>query len=252
MNYFLVFLLFLSHFSFSQKTEAYTTEALVGIMPYYSFQFPMGTMSDLYTGTSNAGLNVFYKTKNNFTLGVQGSFLFGSSLKDKSILGDMTTSFGYVLGTDASFEVPDFEGRGYHFLIEAGKIFSFQKKHPNSGIHYKAGIGFFGYKTFINIDDNVLIQIKDPYAQAYDMSMSGLSINQFIGYSFFSHHRLINISIGIDFICSFTKSDRTWNVTKNSSLSDYKYTSILIGPKLGFTIPLYFKDQKKLEETFYY
>jgi hypothetical protein len=244
--------LFLTKIFYCQNTESHSGDALVGIMPYYSYQFPLGTMGQIYTPTSNIGLNVFYKSQNNFTFGLQGSFLFGASLKDNSILGDMTTSYGYVLGTDASIEVPDFEGRGFHFMVEAGKIFSLTNKNPNSGIHYKAGIGFFGYKTFINIDDNVLVQIKDPYASAYDMSMSGLSLNQFLGYTFFSHHRLINITIGVDFICSFTKSDRNWNISKNTSLSDYKYTSFLIGPKLGFTIPLYFRDQKKLEETFYY
>lgn len=55
-----------------------TSLALVSVQANYAQQLPGGDLADRFGTNSNIGLGAFRKTRSNWTLGGEGSFLFGT------------------------------------------------------------------------------------------------------------------------------------------------------------------------------
>lgn len=230
------------------KTENPT---IIMFSPSFSFQYPMGDNTSLYGVHSKADMHVSYKTKSNWTFGFGGGFGFGAQIKDLTLLGDMVSS-GFVIGKNASIEQPSLEGRIGTFNVEIGKIIPVFPKSKISGLHFKVGVGYLSQKTITTIDGNIVPQLNDNYAGLYNQSMAGLSLTQFIGYTYFSRDKLINFTFGFEHNIAFVKSLNTWDVKTNTSIADKKATYRYFGPKFTFTIPLYIKDKKYFEKTYFY
>ncbi len=247
--YFLIFMSFLN--SKAQEIAKSENPAIIMFSPSFSFQYPMGDNSSLYGVHSKADMHISIKTKSNWTFGVGGGFGFGASPKDFTLLGDMVSN-GFVIGKNASIEQPALEGRIGTFNIEVGKIIPIFPKSKISGLHIKAGIGYLSQKTITTIDGNIVPQLNDNYAGLYNQSMAGLSLSQFIGYTYFARDKLINITFGLEHTIALVKSLNAWDVKKNESIADKKATYRYFGPKFTFTIPLYIKDKKYYEKTYFY
>jgi hypothetical protein len=246
---FLIFVSFLA-LQAQEKTKV-ENPAIIMFSPSFAFQYPMGDNTALYGVHSKADMHVSYKTKSNWTIGLGGGFGFGAQPKDFTLLGDMVSN-GFVIGKNASIEQPSLEGRIGTFNVEIGKIIPIFPKSKISGLHVKAGIGYLSQKTITTIDGNIVPQLNDNYAGLYNQSMAGLSLSQFIGYTYFSRDKLINITFGLEHTVAFVKSLNTWDVKTNTSIADKKATYRYFGPKFTFTIPLYIKDKKYFEKTYFY
>jgi hypothetical protein len=247
-----ILLIFFSYSAMNaQQTTKVENPAIIMFSPSFSLQYPMGDNTSLYGVHSKADMNISLKTKSNWTFGFGAGFGFGASPKDFTLLGDMVSN-GVVIGKNANIEQPSLEGRIGTFNVEIGKIIPIFPKSKISGIHFKAGIGYLSQKTITTIDGNIVPQLNDNYAGLYNQSMAGLSLSQFIGYTYFSRDKLINITFGLEHTVAFVKSLNTWDVKTNTSIADKKATYRYLGPKFTFTIPLYIKDKKYFEKTYFY
>lgn len=232
--------------------NSYSQNTILGISANYSYQLPFGDFSNKYSANNNVGITFGIKTNKNFTFGIEGSFIFGSSYKNTEPLGSIVTSGGFVLGKDGSVEYPSFEGRGGNFIAEIGKIIPIDKNNLNSGIHIKIGGGYFFHKAYLGIDPLSIPQLNEIYQQGYDHAEAGWSFNPYLGYTHYGKQKLFNFSLGVQSIFSFTKSQRNWDFVSNTSIKDATYSNIQIGPKATFTIPIYKSTKKELKNQFYY
>lgn len=229
---YIILLICLQSIAFSQDTKF----AFTG---HYSYQLPAGDLSSLYGNNSNVGGNINVKLSNNFTFGIEGQFIFGSSFKDYSLLGNMVTSDGFIIGTGMSPEVPDLEGRGGNFFVEIGKIFPLYKSNLNSGLHAKFGLGYAFYSTYVNIDQKIVTQLSGNYSQGYNRLQSGLSYNSFLGYTFYGKDKFFNASAGIQIMYSSMTSQGTVDFATGIPIDNAKSNSnFLIGSKVSFSIIL--------------
>lgn len=244
MKFVAFFCLFSLH-SMSQNT-------ILGISAHYSYQIPMGDMGTKFGNNSNVSIGCNVKSRKNWTLGVEGAFIFGSKYKNLEPLGSYISSGGFVIGKESSIETPTYEGRGGNFTLEIGKIIPINKQNLNSGIHAKLGFGYFFHKANLSIDPILVPQLSDVYQQGYDHAESGWSVNPYIGYTLYGKQRLLNFSLGIQGILAFTKSDRVWDFATDKSIQNETYTNFLIGPKATFTIPIYKSSISELKDQFYY
>lgn len=222
---------------------------IVGISPHFMLQYPMGDLSNKFTSNSNFGVSLNLKLKNNWTIGVEGQYLFGSDYNDLTLLGNAVTSGGFVIGkdlgsTDYTIETPSIEGRGGNFFVEGGKIIPISKNNKNSGIHIKAGIGAIYYKTTVFIDDLLAKQISGDYGIGYNRQESGISFNFFTGYTFYSENRFLNGSIGLQYIYFNSTYSNGFDYANNKTLEGNSFSNFLIGPKASLTIILKSFEQK--------
>lgn len=230
--YFLIFFICIQFRVYSQDTK-------IAFTGHYSYQIPAGDLANLYGNNSNVGGNLNVKFSNNFTFGIEGQFIFGSTYKDYSLLGNMVTTDGFIIGTGMSPEVPSIEGRGGNFFAEIGKIFPLYKNNLNSGIHAKFGLGYVFYSTFVIVDQGVVTQLGNNYSQGYNRLQSGMSYNSFLGYTFYGKDKFFNASAGIQAIYSNMAPQGTVDFATGKLIDNtISNSNFLIGPKVSFSIIL--------------
>lgn len=212
----------------------------------YGYCIPGGDMSKRFGNASVLGLNTHYKTSSNWIFGFSGSFIFGGDVKQDKLFDQISTSNGQIIGLDGLFaDVRVFE-RGYMAGVTVGKLISFKKPNPNSGITITATAGFIQHKIRIEAIGNTVPQLRNEYKKGYDHLTNGFQLTEFIGYTYFSNRQLINFYGGFEFMQGFTSNRRDYNFD-NMTGSDKNRLDLLYGFKLGWILPLY----KKKPAAFY-
>lgn len=213
----------------------------------YSYQIPAGDLVNNYGPNSNLGGSFLVKTSKNWIYGIDGSFLFGSNVKDTTVLDNIKTSQGQVIDQDGKYAEIFFYERGYSLSARGGKIFSFKKPNANSGIIFLSGIGFLQHKMRIEVTGNTVPELTSEYRKGYDRLSNGLALSQFLGYQYLGNSRLINFFGGIEMMAAFTKNRREYNYD-TMEYDNKKRLDLLYGIRFGWILPLY----KKLPKDFYF
>lgn len=219
--------------------------------PFFNVAFgyyqPGGDLAKRFGSNSMLGGEVLYKDKHNFLYGISTGFIFGDNIKEPDLLSDLYTPDQQIIGLDGLYaEIRLFE-RGYHIGATVGKIFSFKKPNPNSGIMLLVGPGFMQHKIRIEDIGNTVPALRDDYKKGYDRLTNGFRLHEFIGFVFFSNRQLTNFYGGFEFIQGFTELRRDY-VFDNPDIERGKRLDLMYGFKLGWTMPLY----KKKPKAFYY
>jgi hypothetical protein len=212
----------------------------------YTIQLPAGDLADRFGFNSMVGGSYSYKLKSNWILALNGGFIFGNNIKEGAILNSIANEDGLILGNDGNFARISLFERGLHFSLTAGKLFSFKKPNPNSGIAVQAGPSFLQHKIRIETSDGVP-QLNSNYKKGYDRLTNGIGLNESVSYVYFGNKYLINFYFGFDFIQSFTKNRRDFNFDTMSK-DDKNRIDLLFGFKAGWMLPLY----RKAPQKFYY
>lgn len=212
----------------------------------YQPQFPFGNMASRFGFNHMAGVGFDYKIKN-WMIGVSGSFLFGNKVKG-DVIAALRTDDGLIINTDGvPVDVFLYE-RGWRTGIEFGRIISFKKPNPNSGLVFKISAGYLQHKITISSNPKQMPELNKTYRKGYDRLTGGFNTTQFIGYQFLDAKKFINFFVGIEFQESFTKGYRPWQFDINAPDKRNRIDG-LIGFKVGWIIPAYHKEKA---EKFYY
>ena len=243
-NYrFLVLLLFPFN-AFSQAGLRDSSISMTMVIPGYSFQVPFGDLSKRFGANSNLGLNVIYKNRHKWMVGVQGGFLFGNKVEQNNLFSNLVSSSGYLLGIDGRFaDVRTFE-RGFSVTACGGKLFSKAKPNPNCGFFFLIGGGFLQHKIRIEDKNKVMPALVDDYKKGYDRLANGWCLQQSVGYIYLSNHRLINFFGALECMQGFTKSRRNYNFDDLVQVTE-KRTDILLGLRIGWVLPIFKASPEK-------
>jgi hypothetical protein len=217
------------------------------VSPGISFQIPGGDLKNRFGVNSAISLSFDYKMKNQFSIGMDGSFLFGNQIKETSILDGLRTSDGDIIDADGNIaDILIFE-RGFTTSFHAGYLLTWKKPNPNSGIFFNAGIGFIQHKIRIEHNNNAIPSLEGDYLKGYDRLTNGILITEFIGYRYLSNKRLLNFFAGIECMQGFTKNRRDYNYDLMGP-DNTKRMDLLSGVKIGWILPLY----KQAPQEYYY
>jgi hypothetical protein len=239
----LILLLSLSLFGRAQLDSALTVP-LIGIN--FGGHLPLADMADRFGPNLAAGGSFLLKTKHNWVIGIQGTYMYGKNVKE-DVLKQLKNPDGYITdneGYPADIRVTE-RAVGAHLVL--GKIFSVSKKNPNSGIIFNVGVGYLQHKINIYDAQRRIAAIKGDRVYGYDRLSIGPSFTQFLGYLYLSENRLLNFYLGFEACQAFTKSLRKMNY--DTGLPDTKSRlDALVGAKVGWILPLY----KKKPKDYYY
>lgn len=218
---------------------------LVGIN--YGLYLPGGDLDERFGLTSMLNGNFLFKTKKNLLWGVSGGFLFGDDIQEPGLMSSIKNNEGYILGLDGLYADVRTYQRGYYLNAVFGKVFSFKKPNPNSGLMILGGPGFIQHKIRIESIGNTVPALRGDYIKGYDRLTNGLAIQEFIGYVYFSNRQLINFYAGFEFIQGFTQGRRDYNFDNPANKND-KRIDLLYGFRAGWVLPLY----KKKPAAYYF
>lgn len=203
-----------------------------------------GDLADRFGPDGSFGLGLEYLTKNNFILGAEGHYFFGSAVNEDP-LAILRTPEGSIIGKDRLLASVVLRKRGYYFGGTVGRLFTFNDKR--SGIRLTLGAGLLRHWIRIQDDNNSVTELTGEYKKGYDRLTGGLALNQFVGWQSLAGDRRSNWLIGLEFNEGFTNTLRDWDFSEMRKL-DEKRLDIRIGLRVAWTLPFY---QGKPEEIFY-
>ncbi len=239
----LILAIFFSSFVKAQLDSCITVP-LVGIN--FGGQLPFGDLAKRFGPNLRAGGSFLIKTKRNWIYGIDANYMFGRNVKE-DVLTQLKTPEGNVIdneGYAADIRVTE-RGLGAHLVF--GRVFSFSKKNPNSGLVAWVGLGYFQSKIYLYDAQRRVAAVYGELKYGYDRLSVGLSVHQFIGYMYLSENRLLNFYVGFEGYQSFTKSLRKLNY--DTGLPDTKKRlDGLAGLRVGWILPLY----KRKPNDYYY
>lgn len=203
---------------------------------------PAGDIADRFGFHATVGGGYEFKTQNNLLLGFNGSYIFGSRVMDSSI-NSLYTDFGFVIGTDGTQFSPILSEQGFSFSLQMGKITKLFSVNPNSGVAFIGGVGLLEHNILIYVDELYVPQVDKEYSKGYDRLSTGLALNQYIGYYFFSNKHFVNFRAGFDVTEAFTKN-RRYNFDTNS-MDDATHFDMLVTFKATWNLPVFEHKQRK-------
>ena len=224
-----------------------TIITVVPITLSYAYQLPQGDMATRFGPNSNLGLSAGVKFKNNYYLGVEGSFIFGNRINDNSMLNQLITDNGVIVDQNGEPATVLLYERGYTLMLTAGKVMPIVGPNPNSGLLLKIGGGYLRHKIRIETQNNVVPALEDEYLKGYDRLTAGPAAMVFIGYQHFGNNRFINFVIGFELNTAFTHNLRPYNFDTGKTDDDQRVDG-LNGLRFGWTLPLH----KAADDRIYY
>ena len=211
-------------------------------------QKPGGNMKDRYGNNNAFGLGLELMTdKGNWIFGGEFNYLAGKKVKENPITSLYNVE-DKIYGGDFQATNIFLRERGYWLGGYIGKLIPISAYNQRSGIRVTVGVGHIQHKIRIQDDTKTVVQLEKPYVYGYDRLTGGLYLSEFVGYQVLSKNRLINFTIGFDFMQGFTKSMRDWDWDKKSKDITAR-KDLLSGLRVNWTLPFYIGE--KSEEIFY-
>lgn len=231
----------------AQETPANTGGALL-VPLSYAYQLPGADLSDRFGGNFSLGGGLEYLTaKQHWFFGLQGQFLFGSTVKP-DVLAELRTPEGYIYGNNKSVADIQLRERGFYAGAHIGKLVPLSAANPRSALRLSFGAGLLQHKIRIQDDPVASVpQLEGEYKSGYDRLSNGLSLKQFIGYQLLGEEGRINFYAGLEFIQGFTRSRRDFQFDLRSAPEEERF-DLLFGLRVGWILPFYLR---KAEEVYY-
>lgn len=239
-----LFLLLFSTSFLKAQLDSAITVPLIGIN--FGAQMPSGDLVQRFGPNLSIGLSFLMKTKKNWVLGVDASYLFGRNVNE-DVLSQLRNETGAVVdneGFPADIRVTE---RGFIGQVVFGRVFKFIGANPNSGLMVNIGLGYMQHRIHFYDAQQRIAAVNGDLVKGYDRLTNGLCVSEFIGYLYLSENRIANFYFGIESFQGSTQSVR--KVNYDTGLPDTETrTDILTGFRLGWILPLY----KKTPNDFYY
>jgi hypothetical protein len=215
----------------------------------YGANSTFGDLSNRYGFLNNVGLMTGVKTKKNYFLGLNSTFLFGNNIRLTGIFDHLTDAYGNITDINGDIAAVVVFPRGFSSNITFGKIFSILNPNPNSGLFIHGGVGYLLHKMKIETNDQVVPQLELDYKKGYDRLTTGINFHQFIGYNFMAESRGYHFYGGFYAQEGFTKNKRTIFFDRpDEPVSNETRLDIQMGLKFGWVIPIY----KRQPQEFYF
>ena len=241
------FIIILSKQSFSQVKDSSIN--ILQVEVNYSFCIPGGNLADRFGVNSTIGAGLTYKLKSNWTIGAEISYLFGSNVKEDSILNHLRVQSGVIVNKygEGAKEWVTMAERGFYACLKFGKLIPVTKYNDNSGLIVSAGFGILQHKIHIENKDNNVPPVINDYKKGYDRLTNGFSLKEFVGYQHLSNNGYFNFYGGFEFYQSWTQCRRAFNFDTMQK-DETKRKDFMYGIRIGWILPLY----KKTPDKYYY
>ncbi len=224
--------------SYAQRSVEDTAIAMVPITLSYAYQLPSGDLGNQFGPNHNIGISATRKFRSNYSLGLEGSFIFGNQVADQSMLRDIITANGAIVNQDGHPAKVLLYERGYTVMAVAGKLMPIAGPNPNSGILLKLGGGYMRHKVLIESQNDVVPALEGEYQKGYDRLAAGPAAMFFVGYQHLSNNRRINFLVGFELNIGFTQSLRPYSFDAHRADTGTHFDG-LNGLRVGWTLPIY-------------
>ena len=213
----------------------------------YDYQIPIGNLANTFKQNSAVGASYFLENNNNITLGIEGSYMFASDIKQSNIFDNISTSNGAIIGGDGYYANINVMQRGFYSHLFAGYAFHVDEDNL-SGVYIAQGIGYLQHQIFIDTKNQNVPQLNEEMKKGYDRFSDGFSTKFYIDYKYYHKKGRFQISAGFNYTMAYTKNRRAYDFANNTYYADEKNLDQLLGSRIEIIIPI----QRKNQEEFHY
>jgi hypothetical protein len=214
---------------------------------HVSSHLPTGDIASRYGFNMGVGASYWLKTRSNWLVSADFSFLFGNKFKEDSILDGLKSPSGYIITNNGEQMYPTITERGFYAGLRLGKLFPVIGPNPNSGLLVSASAGLLQYKTFFRLEENSMPVLMGDYVKMLDYLTNGFALNQFIGYLHLDSKEPINFYAGFEFHQAWTMCRRDWLYNLHGPENKLRH-DFLFGIRVGWIFPV----NKKTTGTYTY
>ncbi|MFO0357063.1 MAG: hypothetical protein ACK50A_08920 [Sphingobacteriaceae bacterium] len=241
MRYILIILILSVNLVRSQGNDSIIAAPLIGV--HIGGNLPMADLAKRFGPNLNTGINIMYKTKKNYLIGIDGNYMFGRNIKE-NVMKNLTNEDGFIIDNEGYPADIKLSERLLTVNLHVGKILPFLSANPNSGLMINAGAGYMQHKIhFVDVQQKIAA-INGDIRNGFDRLSNGISLYQFVGYIYLSANRLLNFYAGFESYQGFTKSVRKLNY--DTGLADTKSRfDMAMGLRFGWILPLYSRAPKQ-------
>lgn len=204
---------------------------------HVSSDWPTGDIASRYGFNMGVGGSYWFKTRSNWLLAADFTYIFGNKFKEDSILNGIVDKDGYLITINGEQMYPTISERGFYGGLRIGKLFPVIGPNPNSGLVISASAGLLQYKTFFRLEEKSIPVIIGDYMKMYDYLTNGFALNQFIGYLHLDSEQPINFYAGFEFTQAWTMCRRDWLYNLHGPDNKLRH-DFLFGIRLGWIFPV--------------
>ena len=213
----------------------------------YTYQLPIGNLAERFGENSAIGFSFMQEKENNIFYGIETNYLFSNNVKDTTILDNITTSTGAIIGADGQYANINLMQRGFDAHLFIGYAQHFNKQNL-SGLYFSAGLGFLQHQIFIDTKSQNVPQLDEEYKKGYDRLTNGISSKWEATYRYYNKGGKFQMYAGVNITLAYTAIQREYLFDKMEYPPNTKSSDKLVGVKVGIIIPI----QRKNEEEFHY
>ena len=213
---------------------------------------PMADMAKRFGMSYRLGPSLWYKTKQNWIIGIRTDFIVGGKIKDDSLMINIRDRYlGFngktveMLNVDGNRVGVPFYERGYMAGIQVGKIVKKNKSNPDNGLFILGSTGFIQHRINIFVRDKDVPQLRGEYLKGYDRLTNGWYLGSTVGYSYISSTGLLNFNFAFDGVLGFTKGRREYQFDLGRENTEAR-TDILLGIKAAWMIPIFKRKEEEI------
>jgi hypothetical protein len=233
----------------ADSVKAFNAKRVTVCQFTYTHYFPGGDMANRFGPNSSVGAGAYFKGFNNFFVGAEGNYHFGSNIREKGIFDQITDPSGFAYDLDGNPVAISAQQRGYSLMVKVGKVFPVNRANQNSGIMLSFGAGYFEHWIRLDNTTKNIAALQGDLRYGYDRLTGGMAFNQFIGYQQLDRRRRINFFAGIEFYQAYTKSLHSYDYDKMSK-DPTQRLDILYGLRFGWLLPIY--SNRNRDNEFYF
>jgi len=205
----------------------------------YGLQLPGGDLSQRFGRHFSLGLGVdFLTADSNWSLGLEGQFLFGNEVR-QDVLAPLRTPEGLIYGNDQRVADIQLRQRGFYLGLIAGKLISLSEANPRSGLRLALGGGLLQHQIRIQDDPGRSApQLSDEKKKGYDRLSNGPALHQYLGYQLLRKDGRVNFSFGLECFQAFTRNRRDLNFDTRRR-EDALRLDLVFGLRATWILPFY-------------
>jgi len=205
----------------------------------YKFQIPAANLAERFGTNFSVGSGILLKTEKNWIWGVEGSYLFGNTIRQNSLLNSYVYhSTGLIIDDGGQPANVAFNQRGWTATARIGKLIPLKPERKESGLLVLGGLGILQHKLHVDTRGSSVYVLNGPYVKGIDHLSNGFSLVQQIGYLHLDKRRLINFSISFEAYQAFTRNRRAYNFDEMGA-NDELRVDLLFGVRFSWILPVY-------------
>ncbi|MCH2023133.1 MAG: hypothetical protein MK207_11710 [Saprospiraceae bacterium] len=216
----------------------------------YGVHLPLADMAENFIYNFTLSGKVQYILSNNLTFGLVGDYQFADDVKT-DVVFILRDAEGFLIDRFGQLADVQFGQRGFFLGGSISYLIPVFKKYKRSGIEVRFEGGYQQHWVRIEVIGGEVFALSGDYKKGYDRMTSGFAMRQYIGYRHLDKKRLLNFFAGFDIMEAFTRNRRGFNF--DTMQEDNKdRIDILLGFRLGVTLPVYVYTPETQEDVRFY